>query len=60
MNDSGRLLLMLHTSRRKDDWRRADEWRRLPTRPDALPLPTVEPRPSRSFATLRRLLPRHA
>ena len=60
MNDTGRLLYLVHTSRREDDWRKADAWRRLHSRPDALPMPVVEPRPSRSFATLRRLLPRHA
>ncbi len=60
MNDTGRLLLMIHTSKREDDWRKADAWRRLHTRPDALPLPAVEPRPSSSLATLRRLLPRQA
>lgn len=60
MNDTGRLLLLVHTSRREDDWRSADAWRRLHARPDALPLPAIEPHPSRSLATLRRLLPRHA
>ena len=60
MNDSGRLLFLLHTSRRADDWRSADEWRRLHARPDALPLPVVEPRPRRSLATILRLLPRQA
>lgn len=60
MNDTGRLLFLLHSSRREDDWRKADAWRRLHARPDALPLPMVEARPSRSLATLRRLLPRQA
>ncbi len=59
MNDTGRLLL-LHTSQHEDDWRSADAWRRLHTRPDALPMPTVERHPSRPLTTLRRLLPRHA
>lgn len=59
MHDAGRLLL-LQTSQHEDDWRPAGAWRRLHTRPDALPMPTVEPGPSRSLATLRRLLPRHA
>jgi hypothetical protein len=60
MNDTGRLLLLLHTSRREDDWRRADAWRRLHARPDALPLPLDEPQPRLSVAILRRLLPGHA
>lgn len=60
MNDTGRLIFLLHTSRREDDWRSADAWRRLHARPDALPLPVVESRPRRSLATLRCLLPRHA
>lgn len=60
MNDSGRLLLVLHASRRMDDWRSADEWRRLHARPDALPVPQVEPSPKRALDGLRRLLPGHA
>jgi hypothetical protein len=60
MNDTGRLLFMLHTSRREEDWRRADAWRRLHARPDALPLPVAEPHPWRSFATIRQMLLRHA
>jgi hypothetical protein len=66
MNDTGRMLFVLHTSR-EEDWRRADAWRRLHARPDVLPLPAVEPRPRRSFAAIfrplaaiLRMLPRQA
>jgi len=60
MNNTGRMLLLLHTGRREDDWRRADDWRRLHTRPDALPMPTAEPSPRAGFARILRLISRHA
>lgn len=60
MNDTGRLLFLLHTRRSEDDSRKADAWRRFHARPDAPPLPLVEPRPRRSLATILRLLPGHA
>ncbi len=60
MNNTARFMILLATDRAVDDWRRADEWRRLHARPDALPMPAIEAPLPRSFALLRRLLPRHA
>ena len=56
MNDTGRLLLLLHASRREDEWRRAAAWRRLHAVPDAGPLPDAGEQQRRSLVTLRRLI----
>ena len=67
MNDTGRLLFLLHVGEPREDSSRADAWRRLHARPDAPPLPIVEQRQRRTFAVIRRplatvlrILPRHA
>ncbi|MBF8290395.1 MAG: hypothetical protein HW391_1363 [Chloroflexi bacterium] len=59
MNDTARMILLIHASRREDDWRRADDWRRMHARSDASPIQAAEPTRRAGFAQLLRLIVRH-